>query len=121
MSIRPELVPSVSVKDNETLSVSIRPELVVETFTREGRTMTITPPLRMPIEVTTEDGEPWFNVSNDEFCIHTGATTLTELSEDVAEWLFFKWDNYAHEDDARLTRGAQLLKATLLARVNVTP
>ena len=54
MSIRPELVPSVSVKDNETLSVSIRP---VGTGRRDlharGRTMTITPPLRMPIEVTT--------------------------------------------------------------------
>lgn len=90
--------------------------LVVETFTHEGRTMTLSPPL--VTEIRVEDG--LLNAEDADFNIFAFGETLDELSECAAEQLLFMWDAFACESPGALTRRAQEVRSTYLARAKVT-
>ncbi len=82
----------------------------------EGRYLTIDPALVLN-PLLDDEARQVYVALEPSLGIHVFAPTRDQLADELAEQLFFLWDNYAKERPEKLTADAQQLQQALLARI----
>lgn len=91
---------------------------LIDQFEHDGRTILVDPPIQITPSLDPET-QQWFTASAPDFNIEAAGRTREELFDDVVEQLRFLWQEYACEDDDKLSQDAIALKHRLLERMTV--